>query len=159
MQLEHLWKTVVDNLKEAMGLESFNLWIHPIKPISYDNGTLVLQVPNKYFSDWIKSHQLETIQKIISGETHQDVTIQFNEVQDLAPILNRVEAIADPVPAGALRHASPTISSRPGTCLTVLSSVPPTVSRMPHARLFLRARGNNSTLYLFTAAWVLVKHI
>ena len=94
---EELWKKVVDNLREQMAPETFNLWIQPLKPVSVNNAIFTLQVPNKYFSDWILTHQKSNIEKILSAEAHQDLKIHFQEVQDLTSILKKVEDLQEPL--------------------------------------------------------------
>jgi chromosomal replication initiator protein len=94
--VEELWQKVVENLKDQMSEESFNLWIQPLKPVNFDNGILVLQVPNKYFSDWLKNHQQENIEKILSTQAENKIGISFRETQDLASILKKVEDIEEP---------------------------------------------------------------
>jgi chromosomal replication initiator protein len=94
-----LWKMVVENLQGQMVLESFNLWIQPLKPVSFSNGTFVLQVPNKYFSDWLRTHQQSNIEKILLDAYQQPVKIEFQEVQDLTSILKKVEDIQEPASA------------------------------------------------------------
>jgi chromosomal replication initiator protein len=93
---EDLWKKVVENLQVQMAKESFNLWIQPLKPVSFADGVFTLQVPNKYFSDWIKNHQQTNIESILSNDSKQAVKIEFKEVQDLTSILKRVEDIQEP---------------------------------------------------------------
>lgn len=94
--VDELWKKVVDNLRSQMSQELFNLWIQPLKPVSIDNNVLLLRVPNKYFSDWLKSHQKQNIENILSGEAQQNVAIEFQEEQDLTSILKKVEDIQEP---------------------------------------------------------------
>ena len=97
--VEELWKKVVDNLQQQLVQESFSLWIQPLKPVSLNNDKFVLQVPNKYFSDWLNVHQKDNIEKLISIETHSPVTLMFQEVQDLTSILKKVDDIQEPVSA------------------------------------------------------------
>ena len=94
---EELWKKVVDNLRETMSPESFNLWLQPLKPLSLNNDILELSVPNKYFSDWITLHQKANIEKLLSAENGQPVKIHFQEIQDLTSILKKVEDIQEPL--------------------------------------------------------------
>jgi chromosomal replication initiator protein len=99
LNAEDLWKKVVDNLQQQMAQESFSLWIQPLKPVSFNENTFVLQVPNKYFSDWLKNHQQENIEQILGKETDQPVKVAFQEVQDLTSILKKVEDIQEPAAA------------------------------------------------------------
>ncbi|MCB4792235.1 MAG: chromosomal replication initiator protein DnaA [Elusimicrobia bacterium] len=105
--VEKLWKKVVENLQGQMSQESFNLWIIPLRPISAENGKFLLQVPNKYFSDWIKNYQKNNIEKILSEEIQGDVKLEFQEMQDLTSILKKVEDILEPaVPQHASKEFS-----------------------------------------------------
>lgn len=96
--VEKIWKKVVENLQGQMSQESFNLWIAPLKPISLENNKFVLQVPNKYFSDWIKNYQQGSIEKTLNEETQSEIKIEFQEIQDLTSILKKVEDIQEPAP-------------------------------------------------------------
>lgn len=98
---EELWKKVVDNLQQQMVQESYNLWIQPLKPVSLSGGRLTLQVPNKYFSEWLKTHQQKNIETFIKDELKEDVAIEFQEVQDLTSILKKVEDIQEPATVAA----------------------------------------------------------
>lgn len=95
--VEEIWKKVIDQLRSEMVLESFSLWIQPLKPVSYSQGKFVIQVPNKYFSDWLKTHQQENIEKIIKGEIAEEARLEFLETQDLTSILKKVEDIEEQV--------------------------------------------------------------
>lgn len=96
---EELWKKVVENLQQQLVQESFNLWIQPLKPLSLTGGKFVLQVPNKYFSDWLKTHQQKNIEKMLGEATGEPVTLEFQEIQDLTSILKKVEDIQEPAVA------------------------------------------------------------
>jgi chromosomal replication initiator protein len=97
--VEEVWKKVVDNLRQQMVPETFNLWIQPLKAVALADGKFVLEVPNKYFSDWLRSHQRDAIERLLKQETQIDLRLEFREVQDLTPILKKVEDIQEPVAA------------------------------------------------------------
>jgi chromosomal replication initiator protein len=97
--VEEVWKKTVDNLRQNMVQEAFSLWIQPLKPISFTNDIFLLQVPNKYFSDWLKNNQQDSIEKFLSEDIQRPVTLQFQEVQDLTSILKKVEDIQEPTAA------------------------------------------------------------
>ncbi|MBN1823875.1 MAG: chromosomal replication initiator protein DnaA [Endomicrobiales bacterium] len=103
----------MDNLQSNLANETFNLWIQPLKPISMENGKFKLQVPNKYFSEWIKTHQKKNIEQIINTELNAEAEIVFEEIQDLTSILKKVEDIqepaasAQPVRVSADEHFNP----------------------------------------------------
>ena len=49
MNQDELWQKISGYLEETMSKESFDLWIKPVTPVSYDDEALTLQVPNKFF--------------------------------------------------------------------------------------------------------------
>jgi len=53
---------------------AYQTWIHPLKLSSFENQTLELVVPNKFFGDWIRDHYWETIRSCAS---------RFLRVEDL----------------------------------------------------------------------------
>jgi chromosomal replication initiator protein len=95
--VEDLWKKVVHNLQQQLSPESFNLWVQPLKPQSLNNNIFTVMVPNKYFSDWLKTHQKTYIEKILSAEVQNAIIIEFQELQDLTSILRKVEDIQEPI--------------------------------------------------------------
>ena len=92
MEINQIWDKITEFLKVQLSQESFDLWIKPISPVSFENGKFVIQVPNKFFSNWIKLHHKENIESMISELTGiKDTAISFVHMQDLEPILKRTE--------------------------------------------------------------------
>ena len=96
-----LWKKVVDNLNGLITMETYNLWIAPLKPLSLENNIFTVAVPNIYFSQWIESHQLKNIEKTLSENTGHQIILEMKPQQDLAPILEKVENTPAPADVSA----------------------------------------------------------
>ncbi|MDR2644423.1 MAG: chromosomal replication initiator protein DnaA [Endomicrobium sp.] len=88
-----LWQKVVDNLKTSVTPETYNLWISPLKPLSFENNTFVLEVPNVYFSQWIENNQLKNIETILSDSCGQQMILQLKPQQDISSIIEKTENI------------------------------------------------------------------
>jgi chromosomal replication initiator protein len=86
-----LWQKVVDNLKTSITPETYNLWISPLKPLSFENNTFVLEVPNVYFSQWIENNQLKNIENILSNSYGQQMVLQLKPQQDISSIIKKTE--------------------------------------------------------------------
>jgi chromosomal replication initiator protein len=99
MNHEELWQKISGYLEESMSKESFDLWIKPIVPVSYDDEALTLQVPNKFFSDWLAENQKKNIEKIIEETTGKLCDLRFSYLQNLESILKKAQLESDPVPA------------------------------------------------------------
>ncbi|MDR2811920.1 MAG: chromosomal replication initiator protein DnaA [Endomicrobium sp.] len=88
-----LWQKIVDNLKTSVTPETYNLWISPLKPLSFENNIFVLEVPNIYFSQWIENNQLKNIENILSDSCGQQIILQLKLQQDISSIIEKTENI------------------------------------------------------------------
>jgi chromosomal replication initiator protein len=48
--------------------QSFKTWFEPIKPVHLDNEVLTIQVPNKFFFEWLEEHYVQLLKKSIRQE-------------------------------------------------------------------------------------------
>jgi chromosomal replication initiator protein len=72
-----VWQKVVDNIKLSISPESYDLWISPLKPLSFENNTFSLGVPNAYFSKWVEKNHQKNIEKVLSGLYSQNVILEL----------------------------------------------------------------------------------
>jgi chromosomal replication initiator protein len=93
--MENVWPKVVDSLKEKIGQQNFEIWIKPINFLSIEGEIVCLEVPNRFFKDWINEHYSTQIRDTITTLTEQPCHLQFqirnqNSVKKALP--------ADPTP-------------------------------------------------------------
>jgi chromosomal replication initiator protein len=74
---ETLWEDVLSALKPQMNDESYELWFKPVKPVSIDSGKLVLQVPNNFFSDWLRDHYQPLIEQLLKERAGEVLVLDF----------------------------------------------------------------------------------
>lgn len=72
-----LWVKTKAQLKESLPDHAFNTWFEPVNAIAYADRELVLEVPNQFFFEWLKSHYQSLLESLIKNETQQDVTIKY----------------------------------------------------------------------------------
>ncbi|MCA6071702.1 MAG: chromosomal replication initiator protein DnaA [Endomicrobium sp.] len=90
-----LWQKVVDSLKISVTPETFDLWISPIKPLTFENNVFTLGIPNIYFSQWITNNQQKNIERTLSDACGTPVVLDFKPQQDLSQIIKKVEGIPE----------------------------------------------------------------
>ena len=61
------WPSTVENLKNALGTETVERWIAPLKCASESGDAVVLEAPNPFFRDWVQTHYHDTIQDAVGG--------------------------------------------------------------------------------------------
>jgi len=75
--MEDIWPKVIDSLKERVGQQNFDIWIKPIHFISREGERVELEVPNRFFKEWINEHYSLHIKDTISLFTHMPCQLQF----------------------------------------------------------------------------------
>lgn len=75
--MDDLWSSVVDSLKERVGQQNFDIWIKPIHFIAIDGEKVELEVPNRFFKEWINEHYSPSIKDAISYLTQKPCHLQF----------------------------------------------------------------------------------
>ncbi len=75
--MDDLWSSVIDSLKERVGQQNFDIWIKPIHFISIDGEKVELEVPNRFFKEWINEHYSPSIKDAISFLIQKPCHLQF----------------------------------------------------------------------------------
>lgn len=69
IELDYSWKTrwekALPLLERRIGSQPFDIWIKPLVLLRVQSGSLVFEVPNVYYSDWIRDNFQEDILKIL----------------------------------------------------------------------------------------------
>jgi len=72
-----IWNEVKKVIKDQLNPQSFQTWFAPTKGHSVKGNTINVEVPNKFFKDWLQEHYQEKVQSILRDLTQQDVNINF----------------------------------------------------------------------------------
>ena len=70
-----LWQDALKQFEARLGSHNFETWIKPIQIVKEDNNHLDMEVPSKFFRDWLEEHFLSTIQDELFKLAHETVTI------------------------------------------------------------------------------------
>ena len=79
---EQLWEHVLTQLKPELKDETFDLWLKPLRAIRSEGNEFVLQVPNRFFSDWIKAHYQARIEALLSEMAGKTLQLSFETQGD-----------------------------------------------------------------------------
>ena len=63
-----VWDTCLRIIKKSVSQQSYKTWFEPIKPVRLDNDVLTIQVPNKFFFEWIEEHYVSLLKTSIRQE-------------------------------------------------------------------------------------------
>ena len=77
MDYKTLWKDCLDGISAHVSPQHFATWFRPIKAIGGGELTLLLEVPNRFFFEWIKEHYLALIQEVLRKDTGREFMIEW----------------------------------------------------------------------------------
>lgn len=63
-----VWDSCLRIIKKNVSPQSFKTWFEPIKPVLLDNNVLTIQVPNKFFFEWLEEHYVQLLKTSIRQE-------------------------------------------------------------------------------------------
>jgi chromosomal replication initiator protein len=102
--MDALWTEALAELGERMGRQNFDTWIKPIRFKSFDENEVKLEVPNKFFRDWLSEHHLEELATVLESIAHRRVRISLSVNHQLQTIIpDKGERKQDPEPTKAQR--------------------------------------------------------
>ncbi|MEJ2470603.1 MAG: chromosomal replication initiator protein DnaA [Desulfuromonadales bacterium] len=76
--MSKLWQDTLTRLELNLSSQHFSTWIKPLKLVKIEQGTVHLEVPNRFVLDWVRENYSPLIQKILSELAAVDYRLQFN---------------------------------------------------------------------------------
>ncbi len=80
--MEELWSKVLDSLKERVGHQNFEIWIKPIHLVSIRDEFVELEVPNRFFKEWVSEHYSLQIREALNSIIQKPCHLQFRIKND-----------------------------------------------------------------------------
>ena len=81
MQNKH-WENCLSLIKSKISIQSYITWFKPIQAIEYKNKILTLQVPSKFFYEWIEEHYLDLLNEVIMKVLGKEGKIEYQISED-----------------------------------------------------------------------------
>ncbi len=75
--MDELWQEALEQLRERFGNQNFETWIKPIRVRERTDDEICLEVPNKFFRDWLVEHFLSSIHETLSLLSHRTVKVSL----------------------------------------------------------------------------------
>ena len=71
------WNKVKENLKKTQPQHAYATWFDPLVYIGLNDKTLVVEVPNQFFFEWIQSHYKEIIKNEVNKIYGDSINIKY----------------------------------------------------------------------------------
>ena len=92
MNIEEAWTKTVTAIGTKVGSQTFDLWFKPLKLIHLQDEQIVLEVPNKFFKEWIEDHYPGLITETMQALLKKQISVKFkifDKKED--PVLKKIE--------------------------------------------------------------------
>jgi len=75
--LDSAWESLLLNLKKQISPQSYETWFAPTKQLSADENSISVEVPNKFFKDWLLEHYKEQLVRATESFQEKKLDIKF----------------------------------------------------------------------------------
>lgn len=79
---EYIWECCLEFIKDNISPQSFKTWFMPIKPIKLKGDILHIQVPSKFFFEWLEEHYIKLLRAAIRRELGSDAKLVYSIVME-----------------------------------------------------------------------------
>jgi chromosomal replication initiator protein len=83
-----VWDNCLRTIKRNVNPQSFKTWCEPIKPVGLDDNVLTIQVPNKFFFEWLEEHFVALLKKSIRQELGDRGRLVYHIPDSATPYAN-----------------------------------------------------------------------
>ncbi len=74
---QKVWDRILSIIKPQLNDQSFNTWFGPLKPMAMNDKTLTLEIPSKFFSEWIDEHYRDIMYDALEEVIDSDAQIVY----------------------------------------------------------------------------------
>lgn len=87
--LDKTWDHIISTLQTRLNNPSVETWFNSMKPITFIDDSLIIQVPDKFSRDWLADRYGPVIKSILYDYLKIEINIDFVLQQDIPKILNK----------------------------------------------------------------------
>ncbi len=101
MHDDSVWSQVQVSLREKLGAQSWEIWIRPIELASISDEQVQLEVPNRYYRDWVQHNYASALSQELEEVIGHPVEIEFHVArrnEPTPPLSNRVPQTPNTIP-------------------------------------------------------------
>jgi len=75
---EAIWHSCLDSIKERIPEQSFKTWFEPIQAVEFSENELVIEVPNKFFYEWLEDNYITLLRETLHKEIGQEARLKYH---------------------------------------------------------------------------------
>ena len=75
--VDKIWTQTTDQIRTLLNTETYNLWFSSVQPVSLNQSSITLEVPNEFSEVWLKDNYLELLQDALASASGRKLNIKF----------------------------------------------------------------------------------
>jgi len=75
--VDKIWTKTTKQIRTLLNSETYNLWFSAVQPLSVNQSSITLEVPNEFSEVWLKDNYLELLQDALVQATGRKLKIKF----------------------------------------------------------------------------------
>ena len=84
--VDKIWNQTTDQIRTLLNTETYNLWFSTVQPISLNQSSITLEVPNEFSEVWLKDNYLELLQDALATASGRKLKIKFKVAESGADV-------------------------------------------------------------------------
>ncbi len=72
-----VWKNCMDFIQDNIQPQAFKTWFEPIKPVKLSESALSIQVPSKFFYEWLEEHYVKLLKVALTKELGETAKLVY----------------------------------------------------------------------------------
>ena len=85
MMLDDIWKNSLSKIEERVGNNAIELWFRPVRLSQLKEQQVTLDIPNRFFKDWIEDNYPDLVSDTLGGILGYPVTVRYRIVEKMDP--------------------------------------------------------------------------
>lgn len=91
MTLEEIWNNSLSKIEEKVGNHATELWFRPIKIFQEKEQQVIIDIPNRFFKDWIEDNYPNLIEETIGGILGYPVSVNYRIAEKINPVVKKMD--------------------------------------------------------------------
>jgi chromosomal replication initiator protein len=91
MTLEDIWNNSLLKIEEKVGSSITELWFKPIKLFQLKEHHATIDIPNRFFRDWIEENYPDLIAESLGGVLGFPVNILYKKEEKIDPVVKKID--------------------------------------------------------------------
>ena len=91
MTLEDIWNKSLKQIEERVGGNIIDLWFRPIKLAQFKDQQAMIEIPNRFFKDWIEDNYPDIVAEAVGIVTGGPVAIRYRIAEKVDPAVRKMD--------------------------------------------------------------------